>query len=87
MFHHSSFLAGGVTLAAGRLVVECGNLKVWGNKLTSYIHISDIQESMLKMYLFSLYQLIVDITGQQTRASASSSRSCRTVALNLRTLR
>ncbi|XP_042021661.1 IQ domain-containing protein IQM3-like isoform X2 [Salvia splendens] len=27
MFHHSSFLAGGVTLAAGRLVVECGKLK------------------------------------------------------------
>ncbi|XP_052878094.1 IQ domain-containing protein IQM3-like isoform X2 [Gossypium arboreum] len=27
MFHHSSFLAGGVTLAAGRLVVERGDLK------------------------------------------------------------
>ncbi|KAG8479862.1 hypothetical protein CXB51_029586 [Gossypium anomalum] len=27
MFHHSSFLAGGVTLAAGRLVVEHGDLK------------------------------------------------------------
>ncbi|XP_052884834.1 IQ domain-containing protein IQM3-like isoform X2 [Gossypium arboreum] len=28
MFHHSSFLAGGVTLAAGRLVVEKGILKI-----------------------------------------------------------
>lgn len=28
MFHHSSFLAGGATLAAGRLVVEHGDLKV-----------------------------------------------------------
>lgn len=28
MFHHSSFLAGGATLAAGRLVVEEGVLKV-----------------------------------------------------------
>lgn len=27
-FHHSSFLAGGATLAAGRLVAENGNLKV-----------------------------------------------------------
>lgn len=30
MFHHSSFLAGGVTLAAGRLVTEDGVLKVGG---------------------------------------------------------
>jgi hypothetical protein len=28
VFHHSSFLAGGATLAAGRLVVEHGILKV-----------------------------------------------------------
>ena len=28
MFHHSSFLAGGATLAAGRLVAEHGILKV-----------------------------------------------------------
>lgn len=28
MFHHSSFLAGGATLAAGRLVAEHGKLKV-----------------------------------------------------------
>ncbi|KAL0427942.1 UNVERIFIED_CONTAM: IQ domain-containing protein IQM3 [Sesamum latifolium] len=26
-FHHSSFLAGGATLAAGRLAAECGSLK------------------------------------------------------------
>lgn len=30
-FQHSSFLAGGVTLSAGRLVVEKGTLKVRGN--------------------------------------------------------
>lgn len=29
MFHHSSFLAGGATLAAGRLVVEDGTVKVY----------------------------------------------------------
>lgn len=28
IFHHSSFLAGGATLAAGRLAVEDGVLKV-----------------------------------------------------------
>lgn len=28
LFHHSSFLAGGATLAAGRLVAEDGVLKV-----------------------------------------------------------
>ncbi|KAK3019158.1 hypothetical protein RJ639_003245 [Escallonia herrerae] len=27
LFHHSSFLAGGATLAAGRFMVECGKLK------------------------------------------------------------
>ncbi|KAK2976341.1 hypothetical protein RJ640_014172 [Escallonia rubra] len=27
LFHHSSFLAGGATLAAGRLMAECGKLK------------------------------------------------------------
>ncbi|KAF5948120.1 hypothetical protein HYC85_014077 [Camellia sinensis] len=27
-FHHSSFLAGGATLAAGRFMAECGKLKV-----------------------------------------------------------
>ena len=30
-FQHSSFLAGGATLSAGRLVVEDGVLKVWNN--------------------------------------------------------
>lgn len=32
MFHHSSFLAGGATIAAGRLEAELGILKVFFRK-------------------------------------------------------
>lgn len=39
MFHHSSFLAGGATLAAGRLVVEDGTVKVyWLNYRNLYMN-------------------------------------------------
>jgi hypothetical protein len=40
VFQHSSFLAGGATSAAGRLVVEDGILKVWHRNLYCGIHSS-----------------------------------------------
>lgn len=45
-FQHSSFLAGGATSAAGRLVVENGTLKVWGNGKSSGITLENFHFSI-----------------------------------------
>ena len=50
-FQHSSFLAGGATIASGRLVVQNGVLDVWYLFYIYIIHIHNLRDT-IKMQLF-----------------------------------
>jgi hypothetical protein len=77
-FQHSSFLAGGATSAAGRLVAENGILKVGKGVPAQYILIQEmnIMRKLLKSsfynYLFRLSGHIAAIIVPRKRTSRSS---------------
>ncbi|KAL9672587.1 hypothetical protein QQ045_028838 [Rhodiola kirilowii] len=58
-FHHSSFLAGGTTLAAGRLVVDHGILKV-----QTYFVICSTQKTRIFKCLFCAQVIFVTVVAQ-----------------------
>lgn len=71
-FQHSSFLAGGATSAAGRLIVEDGILKVCWGCVDFYEQHWICSLWLLKFVCFRQSGLTVGITGQQSRTFRSS---------------
>ncbi|KAK1552209.1 hypothetical protein Q3G72_012383 [Acer saccharum] len=70
-FHHSSFLAGGATLAAGRLEAEQGILKITGQQMTClaafFLFSRKMESTLMKLKLRNLRVI--------SRAEAASQQS------------
>lgn len=83
-FQHSSFLAGGATTAAGRLIVENGTLKVHSYDIVAFVFFFHCYYISLSVLTTSLnvnilshfnrqFGLTVVIIGQQNRTLRNSS--------------
>ncbi|PSS04973.1 IQ domain-containing protein [Actinidia chinensis var. chinensis] len=71
LFHHSSFLAGGATLAAGQLMAECGKLK----SISAYSGHYHPTDENLNNFLAFLKENGINLQGVQVIAHAKDHKS------------